>query len=47
MNRYSVNLEYIRFKRKNTPKMSKKETENYYRAILSKQNNQEKGDAII
>ena len=47
MNRYSVNLEYIRYKRKNTPKISKKETERYYRAILSKQNNQENGNAII
>ena len=47
MNRYSVNLEYIRYKRANLPKLSKKEVENYYRAILSKQKQQEKDNAII
>ncbi len=43
----SVNMEYIRYKRKNMVKISKKETENYYRAILSKQKQQEKDNAII
>jgi len=47
MKRHSINLEYIRYKRTNIPKLSKKEVENYYRAISTDQKGTKKPVAII